>query len=120
MAITAITIISSSREKPAAPARPGHRRYGAQQKGDRESRMQEQLETLNELGISLPSAAYIVGVILFGIVGLLAYYRGKRAGRPRTRWLGLALMLYPYIVWQTWLMYLVGIGLCIAIWIDLG
>ena len=36
-------------------------------------------------------------------------------GRPRTRWLGLALMLYPYIVWQTWLLYLVGAGLCAAI-----
>jgi hypothetical protein len=80
--------------------------------------MQNELEMLNELGISLPSPAYIVGVIVFGIIGMVAFYRGKRIGRPRTRWLGLALMLYPYIVWQTWLMYLVGIGLCVAIWLD--
>jgi hypothetical protein len=82
--------------------------------------MQNELEMLGELGISLPSPAYIVGVIVFGLIGLVAYYRGKRAGRPRTRWLGLALMLYPYVVWQTWLMYVVGIGLCIAIWLDRG
>ena len=80
--------------------------------------MQEGLDTLGALGIALPSPAYIVGAILFGLLGLAAYYHGKRVDRPRTRWLGVALMLYPYIVWQTWLLYLVGVGLCAAIWFD--
>jgi hypothetical protein len=80
--------------------------------------MQNGLETLDLLGITLPSPAYIVGAIVFGIIGLAAFVHGKRAGRPRTRWLGLALMLYPYIVWQTWLLYLVGIGLSLAVWFD--
>jgi apolipoprotein N-acyltransferase len=80
--------------------------------------MQNQLETLDLLGITLPSPAYIVGAIVFGIIGLVAFVHGKRAGRPRTRWLGLALMLYPYVVWQTWLLYLVGIGLTLAVWFD--
>ena len=82
--------------------------------------MQNELETLGALGITLPSPAYIVGAIVFGIVGLAAFVQGKRAGRPRTRWLGLALMLYPYVVWQTWLLYLVGIGLSVAVWFDRG
>ena len=82
--------------------------------------MQNGLETLDLLGITLPSPAYIVGAIVFGIVGLAAFVHGKRAGRPRTRWLGLALMLYPYVVWQTWLLYLVGIGLTLAVWFDRG
>jgi hypothetical protein len=82
--------------------------------------MQDQLEALGALGITLPSPAYIVGAIVFGFVGLWAFVHGKRVGRPRTRWLGLALMLYPYVVWQTWLMYLVGLGLCIAVWLDRG
>ena len=82
--------------------------------------MQNGLETLGALGITLPSPAYIVGAIVFGIVGLAAFVHGKRAGRPRTRWLGLALMLYPYVVWQTWLLYLVGIGLSVAVWFDRG
>jgi hypothetical protein len=34
------------------------------------------------------------------------------------RWVGLALMLYPYAVWQTWLLYVVGAGLSIAAWLD--
>jgi hypothetical protein len=82
--------------------------------------MQNGLETLDLLGITLPSPAYIVGAIVFGIVGLAAFVHGKRAGRPRTRWLGLALMLYPYVVWQTWLLYLVGLGLTLAVWFDHG
>ena len=80
--------------------------------------MQEGLDTLGALGITLPSPSYIVGAILFGVIGLVAYYVGKRNGRPRTRWLGVALMLYPYVVWQTWLLWLVGAGLCAAIWFD--
>ena len=28
-------------------------------------------------------------------------------------------MLYPYAIWQTWLLYLVGAGLSIAVWFDL-
>lgn len=80
--------------------------------------MQEGLNMLGALGITLPSPAYIVGVILFGGLGLVAYYRGRRAGRPRVRWLGLVLMLYPYLVWQTWALYLVGAVLCGAIWLE--
>jgi hypothetical protein len=81
--------------------------------------MEHGLETLEGLGLSLPSASYLVGVVVFSFIGIFAYYAGKRRGRPRSRWLGLALMLYPYGVWQTWLLYLVGIGLSIAVWFDL-
>ncbi|HEY2558159.1 MAG TPA: hypothetical protein VGI48_00440 [Caldimonas sp.] len=80
--------------------------------------MQQELETLSELGITLPSPAYIVGAIVFGLVGLAAYIHGRRVGLPRTRWLGLALMLYPYVVWNTAMLYLVGIGLCVGVWLD--
>ena len=57
--------------------------------------------------------------LMFGVLGIGAYYYGKRTGHPRTRWLGVALMLYPYLVWQTWLLYLVGMALCVAVWFDL-
>ena len=80
--------------------------------------MQDGLDTLGALGFTWPSPAYIVGAILFGVLGLAAWYRGKHVDKPRTRWLGLALMLYPYVVWQTWLLYLVGTVLCAAIWFD--
>ena len=82
--------------------------------------MQDTLETLDALGITLPSPAYLIGVIVFSLVGIAAYYYGKRQGRSRMRWLGLALMLYPYVVWQTWLLYVAGAGLSIAAWLDRG
>ena len=67
---------------------------------------------LQSLGLELPSVAYIVGSIVFGIVGLVAWRHGRRAGLPKPKWLGLALMLFPYATPQTWLMYLVGVVLC--------
>ncbi len=81
--------------------------------------MQQELDALETLGVTLPSPAYILGAIVFGVLGLAAYIHGRRAGRPRTRWLGLALMLYPYLVWNTALLYIVGLGLCVAVWLDL-
>jgi ABC-type multidrug transport system permease subunit len=80
----------------------------------------QNLEMLQSLGFTLPSPAYIVGVIIFSIVGIVAWGYGRRAKRPRTRWLGLALMLYPYIVSRTWLLYVVGAALTAAILFDRG
>ena len=78
------------------------------------------LATLQSMGLSLPSPAYIVGAILFGILGMAAYWHGKKTQRPRTKWLGVALMFYPYAVPSTWLLYLVGLALCAGVWFDLA
>jgi hypothetical protein len=76
----------------------------------------EELDTLRTLGLTLPTPAYLVGAILFGIVGFVAYRFGKKAGVPTTKWLGVALMLYPYAVSQTWLLYAIGVALCAALY----
>ncbi len=75
------------------------------------------LSTLHSLGLELPSPAYIVGTILFGIIGMVAYWHGKKSQQRSTRWLGVALMLYPYVVPQTWLLYGVGLALCAGLWL---
>jgi uncharacterized membrane protein YecN with MAPEG domain len=80
----------------------------------------DNLETLQAMGLTLPSPAYIVGAVLFGIIGIVAYRYGKRAEKPRSKWLGVALMFYPYAVSQTWLLYVVGVVLCAGIVIDRG
>ena len=80
----------------------------------------DQLNALRALGLELPSLAYIVGAVLFGLVGIFAFRRGRSTGRPLTRWLGVALMVYPYVVPQTWLLYAVGIALCAGIFLDRG
>jgi len=71
---------------------------------------------IQSLGFSLPSPEYLVGAVLFGIIGFAAYRYGKKASREGPRWIGLALMLYPYVISETWLMYVVGIGLCLALY----
>ena len=75
---------------------------------------------LQSLGLTLPSPAYIFGAIVFGIAGLAAWRYGRKAARPRTKWLGVALMFYPYAISRTWLLYLIGAALCAGIFLDRG
>ena len=74
---------------------------------------------LQMLGLVLPSPAYIFGAIVFGLIGWVAFRHGRKVGRAPTRWLGVALMLYPYAVSRTWLLYGVGLALCLGIYLDL-
>jgi hypothetical protein len=76
------------------------------------------LTSLQGMGWTLPSPAYILGAILFGIIGMAAYWHGKKAQRPRIKWLGVALMFYPYLVPSTWLLYVVGLALCAGLWLN--
>jgi hypothetical protein len=76
----------------------------------------DNLSEMQSLGFSLPSPAYLTGAILFGLIGFAAFRYGKTSGRPIIRWLGFTLMAFPYVVPQTWLMYLIGAGLCIALY----
>jgi hypothetical protein len=74
----------------------------------------DELESVGSLGFSLPSPAYIAGAILFGLIGFAAYRFGSKSARPAVKWAGVTLMLYPYAISETWLMYAVGVGLCSA------
>lgn len=76
------------------------------------------LRAAHDAGLTLPSPSYIFGSILFGLVGLAAWRYGKVIGHPRTRWLGVVLMFYPYLIGRTWLLYAVGFAICAAIWWD--
>ena len=71
-----------------------------------------ELQNLESLGLILPGPGYIAGAILFGIVGYAAYRRGRKTSQPVITWTGVALMVYPYAVPQTWLLWLIGVGLC--------
>ena len=70
-----------------------------------------------QMGLQLPSPAWIFGCILFSLAGLAAWRYGKLVEHGLVRWLGVALMLYPYLVGSTWLLYAVGITLCGVIWV---
>jgi hypothetical protein len=76
------------------------------------------LTTLESMGFTLPSRAYLIGAILFSTLGYAGYRYGKKVSVRTTKWIGIALMLYPYVIWETWLMYTVGAGLCIGLYIS--
>jgi hypothetical protein len=73
-------------------------------------------ELLQALGIELPTPAYLVGVVVFSVIGLVAFYSGRKRKRRAVMWLGVALMLYPYVVWATVPMVVVGVALSAAVW----
>jgi len=77
------------------------------------------LTALQGMGLELPSPAYIVGAILFGLLGLAAWRRGRKTGQRATLWLGVALMFYPYAVSGTLALYAVGLALCAGLaWVQ--
>ena len=80
--------------------------------------MEDLTSSLQTLGIELPTPAYLIGALLFSAIGFVAYRYGRKRDERRTLWLGVALMFYAYVVPWTWLMYVIGIGLCVAIWFD--
>jgi hypothetical protein len=79
---------------------------------------QQALKTAESLGFTLPSPAYLFGAVLFGLIGYAAFRMGRKQQRPRAVWIGVGLMLYPYLVSQTWLLYVVGVALCTGLWIE--
>jgi hypothetical protein len=74
------------------------------------------LDSLSALGLTWPSPAYLIGMVLFSIVGYPAWRWGKKHENAHVKWLGIALMLYPYGVSETWMLWAVGCLLCLAVY----
>lgn len=72
---------------------------------------------LDSLGISMPSTAYIAGALIFSIVGMVGYYYGKKASLNTPKWIGVGLMLYPYVITDTVPLYAVGCILCVCLYL---
>lgn len=77
----------------------------------------DSIKALESAGLTLPSPAYLFGAILFGIIGYAAYRYGKKTESAYPKWIGIAMMLYPYAISRTSLLYAVGCGLCVALYI---
>ena len=65
----------------------------------------------------MPTPGALFGMIIFGAIGLAAFAYGKKEMSPRPMVLGVALMIYPYFVSQTWCLYAVGALLTAAIFV---
>lgn len=70
------------------------------------------IPNLASLGLAMPSAAYLAGAVLFGLLGYAAFRFGRKQGRSVYLWGGLVSMLYPYVVSGTWQLWLMGVVLC--------
>jgi hypothetical protein len=77
----------------------------------------DELKTLESLGVTLPTPAALFAMLLFSLIGYAAYRYGKRLELPIPKWLGVALMFYPYAVSETWMLYVVGVSLCAGLYI---
>lgn len=77
----------------------------------------DDFKALESFGLTLPTPAYIFGALIFSIIGFAAYRYGKKSNLGKPKWIGVALMLYPYLVAETSLLYVVGIGLCVGLYL---
>ena len=80
----------------------------------------DQIKQLHSMGMTLPSPAYLFGGLLFSLIGFAAFRYGKRTEQGYPKWLGMALMLFPYAVSSTWLLYVIGLGLCAGLYLLRG
>ena len=67
---------------------------------------------------SSPSA--LLGSLLFGAVGFVAFMYGKKMVLWKPMVFGVVLMAYPYFVPQTWLIYTIGCALCLGLYVFRG
>lgn len=65
----------------------------------------------------MPTPANLFADILFGLIGLVAFNYGRKNTLFRPMVTGLALMVFPYVVDRTWVLYLVGLLLCATLFL---
>jgi len=63
------------------------------------------------------SPASLLGSLLFGAIGFAAFMYGKKMTLWKPMVIGLALMAYPYLVTETWLLYGTGFALCLGLFV---
>ena len=54
------------------------------------------------------SGANFIAGLIFGSIGFVAFIYGKRMNQWRTMFAGLALMVYPYFIANTVVLFVVG------------
>jgi hypothetical protein len=59
----------------------------------------------------MPSPADLFGSLMFGVIGFAAFMYGKKSALLKPMLIGLTLMIYPYFIPQTWLLYAIGCAL---------
>ncbi len=65
----------------------------------------------------MPGPAALFASLMFGVIGIAAFRYGKKHALWSPIAIGLVLMVYPYFVSQTWLLYTIGAALCVGLYV---
>ncbi|MEO7431225.1 MAG: hypothetical protein ABIR62_04265 [Dokdonella sp.] len=65
----------------------------------------------------MPSPANLFALIVFSVVGFAMFGYARQQGRWKMAGIAVAMMVYPYFVDQTWLLYTIGLALCTAMFL---
>jgi len=65
----------------------------------------------------MPSPAVLFAGLIFGLIGIAAFNYGRKNALWRPMSIGLVLIAFPYFISQTWLLYMIGLALCGALYI---
>ena len=81
-----------SRRKITATNPPAHKFPGCAcgQRVGFTMRAMDEINQLASLGLVLPSPAYLAGAILFGLIGYVAFRRGRKTSTASLTWTGVA------------------------------
>ncbi|MDP4078316.1 hypothetical protein [Acidovorax sp. A1169] len=77
-----------------------------------------ELALLQGLGLQMPSPAYLIGSLVFSLIGWGVWRRGRKQTLPVLTWSGAVLMFYPYFVTRAWLLWGVGLALCAWVYLQ--
>lgn len=58
----------------------------------------------------------ILAGLIFSMIGLGAFSYGKKLDLWQPKVIGLALMVYPYFIYNKWLLWGIGTGLLVLLW----
>ena len=68
-------------------------------------------------GVDFKNLGHIIlAGFIFGTIGWGANSYGKRLGLWQPRVIGWTMMLYPYVVFNLWLLWGIGVGLLTLLW----
>lgn len=65
----------------------------------------------------MPTPENLLGAIIFGAIGMGAFVYGRKSAQLRPIVLGIALMVYPYFVSATWLVFTIGAALTAGLFV---
>lgn len=65
--------------------------------------------------MELPEPLALVGMVMFSLLGFWAVKEGRREANIKQLLLGIALVGYSYILTETWMVWVGGIGLSVAV-----